>query len=249
MLPLVDSSRGQETTDEAPSAKHDIYFGWLVNSPEMAAVAFDIAPPDAEGNRDVRAYVCDGFGPPQGMAVWFRGPVPADDVKQLNQRAALVSASEKETLVIGDLNEIEVRGVFTRADGASFRYVAYPAFAGAGIYQVTLDEERRFHGTSTDGHLLEAQAQPDDPSLVLGTILSPDGETINFDVEVLALLPTAELAAHGNSSTYRDFADHALVPGEYVAVISPGASFWFGRNGNVRGGDPGGDIIGLDKSH
>ena len=35
--------------------------------------------------------------------------------------------------------------------------------------------------------------------------------------------------------------------GEYVAVIAPGGSHWFGRSGDVRSGSPGVFIIGLDK--
>ena len=37
------------------------------------------------------------------------------------------------------------------------------------------------------------------------------------------------------------------MPGEYVAVIAPGGSHWLGRSGNVRGGQSGLNIIGLDK--
>ncbi|MEA2467346.1 MAG: hypothetical protein QOJ57_1472, partial [Thermoleophilaceae bacterium] len=63
----------------------------------------------------------------------------------------------------------------------------------------------------------------------------------------LALSTPAQLSARGLSASYRKDASRSLVPGEYVAVIAPGGTHWLGRAGNVRGGRPDAEIIGLDK--
>lgn len=212
----------------------------------MAAVAFDVSPPDADGARDLRAYVCDGLGPPDGMAVWFRGPVDEETVDKLEDTVSLTSPGGQETLQIGYLDDREVRGAFTNADGRTSRFIAYPAFAGGGIYEVTLDEDLVYSGTSTDGSTLEGQA--DEDGNVTGTITTADGEQVDFFTQNMALASADLLTEQGLPTSYRQFSANGQVPGEYVAVVAPGGTHWFGRSGNVRGGSPGANIIGLDKS-
>ena len=65
--------------------------------------------------------------------------------------------------------------------------------------------------------------------------------------EALALATPARLAARGLPTDYGRYKAVNQVPGEYVAVIAPGGSHWLGRSGNVRGGESGLNIIGLDK--
>lgn len=244
---LVGCAGGEEEQGQAEE-QNEVYFGWLLTeTTDMAAVAFDISPPDADGARDVRAYVCDGLGPPDGMAVWFRGPVNEETVGQLEEMASLTSPGGQEMLQIGYLDDLEVRGAFTNADGRTSRFIAYPAFAGGGIYEVTLDEDLIYTGTSTDGSTLEGQSSEE--GNVTGTITTADGEEIEFFTQNMALASPELLAEQGLPTTYRQFAANAQVPGEYVAVVAPGGSHWFGRSGNVRGGSPGANIIGLDKSH
>jgi hypothetical protein len=67
-----------------------------------------------------------------------------------------------------------------------------------------------------------------------------------FDVLSLARLPKSDLEASGLPSGFTDYADTSHVPDSYIAVISPGGAFWLGRNGDVRGGKPGNNIIGND---
>ena len=233
---------------KAGGEERNIYFGWLLtDTRDMAAVAFDIGAPDAEGARDVRAYVCDGLGPPDGMAVWFRGPVNEETSKRLGEMVSLTSPGGQETLQIGYLDKNEVRGAFTNANGRTSRFIAYPAFAGGGIYEVTLDEDLRYSGTSTDGSTLEGQSSKE--GNVEGTITTASGEKIEFFTQSMALASAEALTEQGLPTTYRQFAANAQVPGEYVAVVAPGGTHWFGRSGNVRGGSPGANIIGLDKSH
>jgi hypothetical protein len=240
----IGASRTQALAQGQDSPPPSVYFGFLQGTPRIGAVAIDLAPPDAQGQRVLRAYVCDGLGPPEGMAVWFRGDVAAQPESGA-QGPTFTSAGGQETLRITALSERGVYGAFTDAAGAIAHFVAYPTFDGAGIYQVTLDETLRYTGTSTDGARLDAQATSD--GTTTGTITTNDGQTISFSVRSLALASPADLAAHGLPQDFRRFASNNQVPGEYVAVIAPGGSHWFGRSGDVRAGLPGTFIIGLDK--
>jgi hypothetical protein len=244
---LVGCAGGEEQQEQAEE-QNKVYFGWLLTETrDMAAVAFDVSPPDSEGARDVRAYVCDGLGPPEGMAVWFRGPVNEEAVNRLEEEVRLTSPGGQETLQIGQLDDREVRGAFTNADGRTSRYIAFPAFDGGGIYEVTLGEDLVYSGTSTDGSTVEGQ--PDEKGNVTGTITTAEGKQIDFFAQNMALASPELLTEQGLPTTYTQFAENGRVPGEYVAVVAPGGSHWFGRSGNVRGGSPGANIIGLDKSH
>jgi hypothetical protein len=180
------------------------------------------------------------------MAVWFRGPVNEDSVNQLEEEVSLTSPGGQETLQIGQLDDREVRGAFTNAADRTSRFIAFPTFDGGGIYEVTLDEDLVYSGTSTDGSTLEGQ--PDEQGNVTGTITTADGKQIEFFTQNMALASAELLTEQGLPTTYTQFADNGQVPGEYVAVVAPGGSHWFGRSGNVRGGSPGANIIGLDKS-
>ena len=224
--------------------QNSVYFGFLQGTPRIGGVAIDLTAPDANGNRILRAYVCDGLGPPEGMAVWFRGDLISETFPG-GQDLTFNSAGGQETLRITAMNGTGVYGAYTEANGAVSHFAAYPAFDGAGIYQVTLDESLRYKGTSTQGAVLDAQAAADGSTR--GSITLADGKTIEFGVRSLSLADPAMLAQHGLSDAYRKFAADNQVPGEYVAVIAPGGSHWFGRSGNVREGQPGRTIIGLDK--
>jgi bacillopeptidase F (M6 metalloprotease family) len=181
------------------------------------------------------------------MAVWFRGPVNEEAVNRLEEEVRLTSPGGQETLQIGQLDDREVRGAFTNADGRTSRYIAFPAFDGGGIYEVTLGEDLVYSGTSTDGSTVEGQ--PDEKGNVTGTITTAEGKQIEFFTQNMALASAELLTEQGLPTTYTQFAENGRVPGEYVAVVAPGGSHWFGRSGNVRGGSPGANIIGLDKSH
>ncbi len=112
---------------------------------------------------------------------------------------------------------------------------------------MTLDEDLVYTGTSTDGSTLEGQSSEE--GNVTGTITTADGKQIEFFTQSMALASAELLTEQGLPTTYTQFAANAQQPGEYVAVVAPGGAHWFGRSGNVRGGSPGANIIGLDKSH
>src|SRR3954467_13149642 len=64
--------------DRTQAQSQSVFFGFLVGTPRIAAVALDLGAPDANGQRVLRAYVCDGLGPPAGIAIWFRGSVTGE---------------------------------------------------------------------------------------------------------------------------------------------------------------------------
>jgi hypothetical protein len=237
-LAVVVSGQGRHR------GQQDVYFGYLLGSPRLAGVAFDVAAPDRNGKRLLRAYVCDGLGVPDGMAVWFKGEIPAD-LESATFPASFTSVGGQETLTITVMNDRRVLGVFSEASGARASFASYPAIDGAGIYQVTLDEGLRYTGISTDGARLDAQANGE--GTTVGTIKPAQGKAVDFTVHSLALASPGELAAYGLSQSYLDYAAFNQVPGSYVAVIAPGGSHWFGRSGAVQLGRPGLEIIGLDK--
>jgi len=234
------AANGQGTRRGQP----DVYFGFLLGSPRVAGVAIDLAPPDTTGRRVLRAYVCDGLGVPDGIAIWFKGEVPAEGPSNATP-LVLTSVGGHQMLRITALTERGVYGAFTEASGDVAHFVSYKAIDGAGIYQVSLDEHLRYSGTSTDGATLEAQAQSD--GTTTGTIKPANGTAIAFAIRSLALASPADLADHGLAKEYPQYAAYNQIPGSYVAVIAPGGSHWFGRSGSVQLGSPGVFIIGLDK--
>jgi hypothetical protein len=222
--------------------KQDVYFGFLLGTPRIAAVAIDLAPPDHAGQRRLRAYVCDGLGIGQGIAIWFTGSVA---VERGPDPLSFTSVTGNETLVLHAITDRGVYGAFTGAGGARAHFISYAAIDGAGIYQVTVDHDLRYTGTSTDGARLVARQAPD--GTTVGTIKPAGGRAIRFSVHNLALASFEALAAHGFPADFKNYATVSQVPGDYVAVIAPGGTHWFGRIGNVTGGNPGPAIIGLDK--
>ena len=224
--------------------QQDVYFGFLTGTGRVGGVAIDLAPPDATGQRLLRAYVCDGLGPPDGIAIWFKGSAKPEDVSN-SHPLHITSVAGHEDLRVTAITDHGIYGAFTEASGNTAHYVAYPAVGGAGIYQVTLDQNLRYTGTSTDGARLDAQATSD--GTTTGTIKPAQGPAIDFTVHSLALASPADLAAHGFSPEFPKFASVSQVPGAYVAVLAPYGTHWFGRSGAVLLGCAGGEIIGLDK--
>jgi hypothetical protein len=205
-------------------------------------VGLDVDESDQAGARAVRAYVCDGLGPPVRTAVWFKGSVNAGNT------ASMTSPGGKETLDLA-LGDQEATGTYTDAAGASHPFTAPLAFGGAGIYNVTIDENYRYTGISTDGSSLDAQidwnaespsgGQNEETVVVEGTITTAAGEKIDFRNYALPFVTPEDLREAGMPTTYSQFQDTSLRPDEYIAVVSPGGLYWFGRSGDVKGGTPG----------
>ena len=234
-----------ESKEEKAPSKTAVYFGWLLGTREPAAVAIEVDRADAKGMSKVRAYVCDGRGEPAGMAVWFAGPVDVAATTEPGANAKLTSAGGDEELVLEYVAAGRVQGSFTDDRGARRQFAAYPAIDGAGIYEVSLTADLKYKGVSTDGNELDATAEKN--GRTAGTITTAAGKKVQFAVQSLALATPARLAARGLPTDYGRYKSVNQIPGEYVAVIAPGGSHWLGRSGNVRGGQSGLNIIGLDK--
>jgi hypothetical protein len=244
---LLGACGGDDKSEDSDKAanKAAVYFGWLLGTSEPAAVAIEIDKADAQGMSKVRAYVCDGRGEPEGKAIWFSGPVDAVATTTPGTSATLTSAGGNEDLVLEYVADGRVQGSFKDEEGARRQFAAYPAIDGAGIYEVSLDQDLHYTGVSTDGNKLDATAQKS--GRTAGTITTAGGEKVEFAVQSLSLATPAQLSARGLPTDYRKYQKVNQVPGEYVAVIAPGGSHWLGRSGNVRGGQSGLNIIGLDK--
>ena len=171
---LIVGCGDDDDKEAAEAKKQKDYFGWVLGAKEPTAVALDLDEPNAQGKVKVKAYVCDGLGPPQGKAVWFVGMVDKAAVNKRGGSVTLKSASGKEKLVIANVSEPAISGSFTDAEGAKSQFVANPAQDGAGIYSVTLNEKLEYSGTSTDGSKLTAKADPQ--GATKGTIKTADGE-------------------------------------------------------------------------
>lgn len=219
----------------AASPHSQAYFGWVLGEPSVTAVAFDVDPAGTAG-RKLRAYVCDGLGPPVGKAIWFSGAVGANRVR---------ATGGKEQLTIAKFSNRLVLGTFRDRRGHSFQFAAYPAIDGAGIYQVTVGKNLRVTGTSLTGDRLDARIVT--KRSTTGTITTAGGTKLTFTVRNLSLATPVALRRHGLPNVYKRYARSNQVPGEYTAVIAPDASHWLGRSGFVRTGSPGTQIIGLDK--
>lgn len=242
---IVGCGDDGDEKEKSKAEKQKDYFGWVLGAKEPTAVALDLDEPNDQGKVKVKAYVCDGLGPPRGKAIWFVGTVDPEALNKPGESVTLKSASGREKLVIANMSEPAVSGSFTDAEGDSSQFVANPAQDGAGIYSVTLNEKLEYSGTSTDGSKLTAKA--DAKGVTKGTIKTADGEELDFRVQSLALATPAQLNSRAVSGSYKQFVKNNQVPGQYVAVIAPGGGYWLGRSGAVRRGRPGANIIGLDK--
>src|SRR6188508_3690670 len=98
--------------------QNSVYFGYLQGTPRIGGVAIDLTAPDANGARILRAYVCDGMGPPEGMAVWFRGDLGAETFPG-GEDLVFSSAGGQEKLRVTMMNGTGIYGAYTEANGAT----------------------------------------------------------------------------------------------------------------------------------
>ncbi len=196
-----------------------VYYGRVAMTTDK--LAFDIREMPG-GQRQLRAYVSDAEPEPQGDIEWFSTPISGDtfDARSASGNARL------EGRIAAD----GVSGTLTLPDGSARRYFAGPAGEGAGIYDVTVAADRSHTGTSEQGGRLELTYKD---GMVMGKVTPPTGQPVD--------LLGADL-----THAYR-FGVEGSLPGTYVAFAAPRGRFLIGRNGDVRGGHAGLNIIGLDK--
>ncbi len=178
--------------------------------------------PNPDGSRLVRVYLSDSEPEPAGDIQWWAEPVTGDTF-------SLTSKSGDATIA-GTIADDGISGDVTLTDGVPRRFFAAPSGQGAGIYTVDVASDRRHTGTSAQGAKLDLVYRD---GTVMGTLTSPDGE----EFPMLG----ADLAG-----AYR-YTDEYSKPGTYTAFVAPRGRYVYGRDGDVRGGRFGLNIIGLDK--
>jgi hypothetical protein len=203
----------------SPVPTPGVYYGRVAMVTDK--LAFDINEV-ADGRRRVRAYTSDAEPEPAGDIEWFTGEITGTTFN-------LTSASGGARLE-GTIAPDGITGTITHAEGRPRRYFAGPAGEGAGIYDVTVRDDRTHMGTSEEGGRLELTYRE---GMVMGKVVAPGGEAI-------------DLLGADVVHAYR-FGIEGSLPGTYVAFAAPRGRFLIGRNGDVRGGRPGANIIGLDK--
>lgn len=196
-----------------------VYYGRVALTTDK--LAFDINDlPD--GGRQLRAYVSDAEPEPEGDIEWFTSPITGN--------AFTVTSVSGNARIEGAVAADGVSGMLTLPGQPARRYFAGPAGEGAGIYDVTVQQDRGHTGTSEEGGKLELIYKD---GMVNGKVTAANGQSVD--------LLGADLAF-----AYKMGVEGSL-PGTYVAFAAPRGRFLIGRNGDVRGGSPGLNIIGLDK--
>ncbi len=178
--------------------------------------------PNPDGTRLVRVYLSDSEPEPAGDIEWWAEPFPGADFSMKSKMG--------DATIAGTIADDGIRGEVTLPDGVARKYFAAPAGQGAGIYTVTVAPDRGHTGQSEQGATLDLKYVD---GTVMGTLKAPDGQ----EFPMLG----ADLA-----TAYR-YTDEFSKPDTYVAFVAPRGRYVYGRNGNVKGGQSGGNIIGLDK--
>jgi hypothetical protein len=178
--------------------------------------------PNPDGSRLVRVYLSDSEPEPAGDIQWWAEPFTGAEFSMTSKNG--------EATISGTIADDGVSGEVTLPDGVARRYFAAPSGQGAGIYTVEVAADRHHTGTSEQGAKLDLVYQD---GTVMGTLTAPDGE----EYPMLG----ADLAI-----AFR-YPDEYSRPDTYTAFVAPRGRYVFGRNGNVRGGSSGVNIIGLDK--
>jgi hypothetical protein len=205
--------------DQSEQVTPGVYHGRVARTTDR--LNFEFAT-DPSGARLLRSYVSDSEPEPDGDIQWFVGPVPGSQF-------ALVSKTG-DAKISGDIADDGISGEIILPDGTPRRYFAAPSGQGSGVYTVEVADDRRHTGTSEQGGKFDLRYEN---GTVMGSITSPEGE-------VFPMLGADLATAYGYTDEYSK-------PGTYVAFVAPRGRYVFGRNGDVRGGRPGVNIIGLDK--
>jgi len=178
--------------------------------------------PNPDGTRLVRVYLSDSEPEPAGDIEWWAEPFPGPEFSMKSKMG--------DATIAGTIADDGISGEVTLDDGVVRRYFAAPSGQGAGIYTVEVASDRHHTGKSEQGATLDLIYKD---GTVMGTLKSPDGE----EFPMLG----ADLA-----TAYR-YTDEFSKPDTYTAFVAPRGRYVYGRNGNVRGGQSGLNIIGLDK--
>jgi hypothetical protein len=160
---------GQEEKSAPLVAGH--FVGATSDPDTFVAIVVDEAE-QGEGQRTVKAYLCDGYI----IDEWFTDTFTGNNFDLTSDGGARL---------MGELSSDAASGTVTLSNGASVSFEATPATGIAGLYNVSVYNDGQMSGTSERGGQLEGQIgntpRPDGLYPVTGTITSPDDQSQNFE--------------------------------------------------------------------
>lgn len=210
-----------------------VYVAKLVGIDGLSLIGIHVSDADSSGKQLIRAYVCDGLPTDAGgFALWFKGEAVTGELSLTAPKS-----TDTLTLTLGDT----VNGSVTFADGRTATFQAPVATDGAGIYEVTIGADNSYNGRSSVGDVLTATII-NDPSAPAGSRVVVEG---TFTPKGKSPVTFRSVSLYDNPLAVDSFVAVVMLnPNGGVPVILDIA----GRSGDVRGGSPGLNIIGMDES-
>ena len=98
--------------------QNSVYFGYLQGTPRIGGVAIDLTRARRERRADPPCVRLRRNGPPEGMAVWFRGDLGAETFPG-GEDLVFTSAGGQEKLRITMINGTGIYGSYTEGGGAA----------------------------------------------------------------------------------------------------------------------------------
>jgi hypothetical protein len=178
-LLMVGCGGDSDEGEEAQQAVTAEFVGTA--SAEDAYVAVYTSNAKANGQFDVVAYVCNRQVPLQGsveLAEWFTG-TGTNNAIDLKSQAG--TSHLKATL-----EQNRVHGTVELPGGKTATFEANVSTEGpAGLFDVSLDDQGNLVGTSRGGKTMKLTRFERDGQLgYQGTITSPDGESVSYELFV-----------------------------------------------------------------
>jgi len=134
-----------------------------------AFVAVVASPsPEGQGERAVTVYACDA----RRLCAWFSGSASG------NRFTATAAGGEEQAK--GKLSGKAATGTIGLPDGRTLRYVANPATATAGLYELTVSRGGKLEGASAAGVGLRGSSSLPRPGR--GTLRLADGRRLKFEI-------------------------------------------------------------------
>ena len=195
-----------------------VFVGGVAFTGNLVAIHFDRTDKDAPG---MRILVTDGL--PDGNAEWFEGKAAGTSFR-------FASASGKATIE-GTIEEFETDGTVTLGDGQKRNFFTRPAGDGAGIFEVSVSGDGSWKGRSLDGSTFDARQTG---AYVEGSVVSTRGERYPFK--------------HNDLTRRLGYSVQGGAPDTYLTIVTRQATEIQGRGGDVRGGRPSTNVVGLDLS-
>jgi hypothetical protein len=161
---------GGDDDDEATEKRAKLVEGTFVGKVEgtEAFVAVVASPaPKGKRRRDVTVFLCDA----KSLCEWLSGSA--------NGNALTAASDDDDAKATGQLTGKAARGGITVPGGKTLKYVAGPATAAAGLYNLTVSPNGRFTGVSAAGVGLTGNSTL--PSPGPGTLKLADGTRLRFN--------------------------------------------------------------------